>query len=136
MYLRAYLAFLCAIFHSGLVQFTTNNLLVFHILLLFNCVKSVQIQNFFWSVFSCTYTRKNSVSGYFSRSTKIKKYEILVKYLSYCTQNRAITRTYFKKHQRKLTQIILFSNVSYKFVDFNTKKCSHYSKIPFIVGVC
>ena len=91
-------------FHSGLVQFTTNNLLVFHILLLFNCVKSVQIQNFFWSVFSCACTRKNSVSGYFSRSTKVKKYEILVKYLSHCTQNRAITSTYFKKHQRKLTQ--------------------------------
>ena len=40
-----------------------------------NCVKSVQVRSFFWSVFSCirteyskTRTRKNSVSGHFSRT--------------------------------------------------------------------
>ena len=39
------------------------------------CVKSVQIQSYFWSVFSCTWieyrkirTRNNSVFGHFSRS--------------------------------------------------------------------
>ena len=33
-----------------------------------HCVKNVQIQSFFWSVFSCIWTRKNSVSERFSRS--------------------------------------------------------------------
>ena len=32
----------------------------------FYCVKSVQIWSFFWSVFSCIRTRKNSVFGHFS----------------------------------------------------------------------
>ena len=33
------------------------------------CVKSVQIRSYFWwSVFSCTRTRNNSVFGHFSRS--------------------------------------------------------------------
>ena len=33
-----------------------------------HCVKSVQIRSFFWSVFSCIRTRKDSVFGHFSRS--------------------------------------------------------------------
>ena len=33
-----------------------------------HCVKNVQIQSFFWSVFSRTRTRKNSVFGHFSHS--------------------------------------------------------------------
>ena len=33
-----------------------------------HCVKSVQIRSFFWSVFSCIRTRKNSIFGHFSRS--------------------------------------------------------------------
>ena len=32
-----------------------------------HCVKSVQIQSYFWSVFSCIWTRKNSVFGHISR---------------------------------------------------------------------
>ena len=32
------------------------------------CVKSVQIRSFFWPVFFCIRTRKNSVFGHFSRS--------------------------------------------------------------------
>ena len=32
-----------------------------------HCMKSVQIRSFFWSVFSCIQTRKNSVFGNFSR---------------------------------------------------------------------
>ena len=35
-----------------------------------HCVKSVQIRSFFWSVFACIWTRKNSVFGHFSRSAK------------------------------------------------------------------
>ena len=33
-----------------------------------NCVKSVQIWSYFWSVFSCIRTRNNSLLGPFSRS--------------------------------------------------------------------
>ena len=39
-----------------------------------------------------------------TRMPKVKKYETLVKYLSFCTHHRVITITYFKIHQRKLTQ--------------------------------
>ena len=35
---------------------------------LFNPVKSIQIRNFFWSVFSCFQTRNNSIFRHFSRS--------------------------------------------------------------------
>ena len=33
-----------------------------------HCMKTVQIWSFFWSVFFCIRTRKNSVFGHFSRS--------------------------------------------------------------------
>ena len=36
-------------------------------------VKSVQIWSFFWSVFSCIWTRKNSIFGHFSRSGSVNK---------------------------------------------------------------
>ena len=38
-----------------------------------HCVKSVQIRRFFWSVFSCIRTRRNSVFGHYSRSAYYKK---------------------------------------------------------------
>ena len=50
----------------------------FYILSLINCVKSVQIQSYFWSVFSCiqfeyrkTRTTNNSVVGHFLRSDQV-----------------------------------------------------------------
>ena len=33
-----------------------------------HCVKSIQIRSFFWSIFSCIRTRKNSVFAHFSGS--------------------------------------------------------------------
>ena len=38
-----------------------------------HCMKSVQIRSFFWSVFSCIRTRKNSVFGHFSRRDELKQ---------------------------------------------------------------
>ena len=34
-----------------------------------HCVKSAQIRSFFWSIFPCNRTRKNSVFGHFSRTS-------------------------------------------------------------------
>ena len=36
-------------------------------------VEIVQIQSYFWSVFSCIRTRNNSVFGHFSRSDHIEE---------------------------------------------------------------
>ena len=38
-----------------------------------HCVKSVQIQSYFWSVIFCIRTRNNSLFGHFSRSANIHK---------------------------------------------------------------
>ena len=40
-----------------------------------DCVKSVQIRSYFWSVFSCIRTRNNSIFGQFSRIVLIKDYQ-------------------------------------------------------------
>ena len=44
--------------------------LFFRTLILTHCMKSVQIRSFFWSVFSCIRTKKNSVFGHFLGSDK------------------------------------------------------------------
>ena len=46
-----------------------------------HCVKSIQMQSFFWSVFSCIRIRKNSVSGHFSRSGAAWKWGICISLL-------------------------------------------------------
>ena len=46
--------------------------------LLNNCVKSVQVRSFFWSVFSRIWTRKNSVFGHFSYSEELHHNKIWV----------------------------------------------------------
>ena len=68
------------------LQFTIN-LLIQHLnLKAFHnenrCVKSVQIRIFFWSVFSCIQTRKNSVFRHFSRNELFWNFIILVIWLN------------------------------------------------------
>ena len=41
-----------------------------------HCVKSVQMQSFFWSVFSYICIRKNCVFGHFSHSEQLKLFKI------------------------------------------------------------
>ena len=50
------------------------------------CVKSVQIRSFFWSVFSCIRTRKNSVFGHILCSKRANKLQGVQKCLTYCTE--------------------------------------------------
>ena len=57
----------------------------------FQCVKSVQTQSYFWSVFSCIWTecrkirtRNNSVFGHFSRSVQIIFRVICLKKIIFC----------------------------------------------------
>ena len=85
-------------------------------ILLVHCVKSVQIRSFFWSVLSCTRTRKNSVFGHFSRSAfknfmllclhlASKKYFLILKsFVVFCNSYRIMPT------KNKLLIIIIFSN--------------------------
>ena len=50
----------------------------------FQCVKSVQTQSYFWSVFSCIWTRNNAVFGHFSRSVQIIFRVICLKKIIFC----------------------------------------------------
>ena len=63
---------------SPLNIFHLSNIFLCMIFGALHCVKSVQIQSFFWSVFSCIWTeyrkiriRKNSVFGHFSGSARL-----------------------------------------------------------------
>ena len=69
------------------------------------CVKSVQIQSYFCSVFSCIWTRNNSAFGHFSRSGSFSK--ILLKWINLHTDS---TRT-LKHTLKKLHVLILFLTV-------------------------
>ena len=74
---------------SPLNIFHLSNIFLCMIFGALHCVKSVQIQSFFWSVFSCIWTeyrkirtRKNSVFGHFSGSARLNNTIIFMWILS------------------------------------------------------
>ena len=59
----------CAVaFSIGICITMMFRINVFGVTILLHCVKSVLIRSFFWSVFSCIRTSKNSEFGHFSHS--------------------------------------------------------------------
>ena len=68
------------------------------------CVKSVQIRSYFWSVFSCIWTteyrkirtRKNSAFEYFSRSNGITNYGSFIKNYKKKTLRKTMAKNYCK----------------------------------------
>ena len=91
--------------------------------LIWHCVKSVQIQNFFWSVFSCIQskyrkiqTRKNSVFGHFSRSESLVEtfYTAMLEIWNLCTST---TRNYSLTHNiYKFLDIVSVGNLYWVYL--------------------
>ena len=59
------------------INVTALTVIYEEVIMTHNCVKSVQIRSYFWSVFSCIRTSNNSVFGLFSPSDSLQNCKLI-----------------------------------------------------------
>ena len=98
-----------------------------------HCVKSVQTRSFFWSVFSCIRTRKNSVFGHFSCSERLTRWkEQMYLWLSFSQHFRFPSVFGIYQQNTLLTSANIVLSISILTRSFSSSRFSLYISFMFL----